>query len=249
MDKSVALSSPCNLSTDGVAKGTLSSKPRNGDGHSTSVGKARYTLRMRLGCLLLASLALASAARAEPRSYSVDPDKSTLRVRVGKTGLFSFAGHEHVIVATGFEGHIVADTADAAHSTVTLTFPVTGLKVAAEGEPPEDLPKVQDKLTGPEVLDMAHFAAISFHSTAIDSKASGPAGYDLQLKGELSLHGVTKPLTIPMHVELGDPTLTATGHVSLRQSDYAMKPVSVAGVVKVKDELALEFSIVARLAP
>jgi polyisoprenoid-binding protein YceI len=204
---------------------------------------------MRRGCLLLASFTLATAAYAEPRSYSVDPEKSTLRVRVGKTGLFSFAGHEHVIAATGFEGQIVADTADIAHSTVSLTFPVTGLKVAADGEPPEDVPKVQDKMTGPEVLDMAHFAAISFHSTAIESKSPGPAGYDLQLKGELSLHGVTKPLTIPLHVELGDQTLTATGHVSLRQSDYALKPVSVAGVVKVKDELALEFSIVARLTP
>jgi hypothetical protein len=41
--------------------------------------------------------------------------------------------------------------------------------------------------------------------------------------------------------------LRASGDFSLSQSDYAIKPVSVAGgALKVKDELKFDFEIVAR---
>jgi polyisoprenoid-binding protein YceI len=196
--------------------------------------------------LLLA--ALPGLVMADTRSYEVDPARSTMRVSVGKGGLFSFAGHEHEVLATAFEGRIVADEADLSRSTVTLAFPAAGLKVSAKGEPPEDVPKVQEKMAGAEVLDMARFPTVTFRSTAVKGKA-GAKGYDLEVTGELSLHGVARALTLPVHVDLAEAELSAEGHTTLRQTDYGMTPVSVAGVVKVKNELSLSFRIVARLTP
>jgi len=213
---------------------------------------SRYTCRMRGWILLSIPLLLftpSGAVRAESRSYQVDSSHSTLRISVGKGGLFSFAGHEHEVVATRLEGRVVADEADLSRSTVALQIQTAGLEVAEEGEPPGDVPKVQEKMAGPEVLDVVRFPTVSFRSTAVRGKPGPKGGYELDVTGELSLHGVTKSLTLPVHVDLAEGSLTATGRTALRQTDYGMKPVSVAGVVKVKNELRLDFSIVARSAP
>jgi hypothetical protein len=47
-------------------------------------------------------------------------------------------------------------------------------------------------------------------------------------------------------VEVAGETLTASGKTVLRQTDFGMKPVSVGGVVNVKNELGVDFRIVAR---
>jgi polyisoprenoid-binding protein YceI len=74
--------------------------------------------------------------------------------------------------------------------------------------------------------------------------------YDLDVTGQLSLHGVTRSVSLPLRVETRGDTLTASGRVVLRQTDYAMTPVSVAGVVKVKDELRIDYVVVAaRVTP
>jgi hypothetical protein len=43
--------------------------------------------------------------------------------------------------------------------------------------------------------------------------------------------------------------LTATAVLVLRHDDFGMKPISVAGVVKVKNEIDVELQIVARAQP
>ena len=71
--------------------------------------------------------------------------------------------------------------------------------------------------------------------------------YDLQVTGDLDLHGVSRSLTLPLRVEVAAGTLTATGKTTLRQSDFGMKPVSAGGgTVKVKNEIAVDLRIVAR---
>ena len=40
--------------------------------------------------------------------------------------------------------------------------------------------------------------------------------------------------------------LTATGKFTIKQTDFGIKPISIGGVVKVKDELNITFTIAAR---
>jgi polyisoprenoid-binding protein YceI len=71
--------------------------------------------------------------------------------------------------------------------------------------------------------------------------------YSATLDGNLSFHGVTRtqPVTARI-VELGE-MLRASGEFTLRQSDYGIKPISVAGgAMKVKDELRFSFEMIAR---
>jgi polyisoprenoid-binding protein YceI len=192
----------------------------------------------------------AGTAQAEPRAYLVDAAESRFVIQVGRAGLFKFAGHTHQVVATGMQGRVLADPDDLAGSSVTLEFPSEGLRVTGAGEPQQDVPKVQAKMQGPEVLHVARFARVSFRSTGVEGRP-GPAGvYNLRLTGELELRGVRRALTLPLRVELAQGgVLVATGQAVLKQTDFQIKPVSVAGVVKVKNELGIDYKIVARLAP
>ena len=53
-------------------------------------------------------------------------------------------------------------------------------------------------------------------------------------------------LTAPVAVKIDGATLTAAGKFSIKQTDFGIKPISVGGVVKVKDELTITFTITAR---
>src|SRR4029078_5532831 len=97
-----------------------------------------------------------------------------------------------------------------------------------------------------EVLEVAKHPEITFKSSSVSATKTGEAQYQARISGDLTLHGVTKPMTINAQLEFGDKTLRAKGGFALKQSSYDIKPVSVGGgTVKVKDELKFTFEIVA----
>jgi polyisoprenoid-binding protein YceI len=195
-----------------------------------------------LGTALVLVLGARGAA-AESRTYVVDPEQSAATVHVGRAGLFKFAGHEHEVLAPRFTGEIRADPLDLAGSSVSLTIDATALKVSARGEPPEDVPKVHERMVGPELLDVARFPSVTFRSTKIEGRETGKGVYELQIKGELMLHGLTRAVVVQARVEVVGDALTATGSFVIRHTDFGLTPVSVAGVVKVKNEIAIDYKI------
>jgi len=198
---------------------------------------------------IAAALAILPAvSHAAERVYVVDPGASSFQVAVGRAGLFSFAGHNHEVLASGIEGQVVADPQDVARSSVTLRFPAAGLRVTGKGEPAEDVAKVQAKMEGPDVLDVARFGEIVFRSSGVEGREAGGV-WNLRVTGALSLRGLTRALTLPLRVTLTDDRIEATGQLVLKQTDLGIQPVSVAGVVKVKDELGCDYKIVGRPAP
>jgi polyisoprenoid-binding protein YceI len=206
----------------------------------------------RLGvAFLLGVVAVLTASRssAEIRRFSLDPMRSALTVRTGKAGLFSFAGHEHVIRALGIRGEIAADAAAVEASSVSLTIDAASLTVQVEGEPPEDATKVQTRMRGPELLDVARFPDIVFQSVSVSGKALGQGHFEVQVSGDLSVHGVKSRVEFPVHVEEQAGVLTAIGRAVLRQSTFGLTPVSVGGVVKVKDEVVVEYKFVGSSTP
>jgi polyisoprenoid-binding protein YceI len=194
----------------------------------------------------MAAPVLALVLAASPAVYGVDAARSSVVVHVGKAGLLSFAaGHVHDILATKLEGEVVADAENLAGSRVSLIFEAAGLRVDEKKEPSGDGPKVQEAMAGPKLLDVARFPTITFASTAVTGRAAGGSAYDLEVTGDLALHGATQRIKLPVHVELRDDGLEAKGKLTLKQTAFGLAPISVAGVVKVKDELTIEFTIVA----
>jgi polyisoprenoid-binding protein YceI len=141
---------------------------------------------------------------------------------------------------------VIADPGDLARSSVALVFTAGALRVTGRGEPRDDVPKVQEAMLGPKVLDVARHPEIRFTSRAVEGRTVAAGVYDLEIVGDLELHGVRRSLTLPLRVEVADGRLKATGRTVLRQKDFAMSPLSVGGVVKVKNELGVDYVIVAR---
>jgi polyisoprenoid-binding protein YceI len=211
-----------------------------------SDGRARRWTGLTAVGLAAVGLVMASApvARAAPRRYQLDATRSRVEIHVGKTGLFGFAGHEHEVVAGTFRGSATFDPDRPATSMVDLTIDAGALRVTGQGEPADDVPKVQAAMVGPTCLDAGRFPTIRFVTTGVVSEsAAGAGGGDLTLRGDLTLHGVTRPLALHVHLESTGDELEATGRTTLRQTDFGITPFSKAGVVKVKDELAIVWRI------
>jgi polyisoprenoid-binding protein YceI len=126
----------------------------------------RWTL-----AILSSGMAVAIVAGAPENSYRIDSARSTATIDVGKSGLLSFAGgHTHQVVASGISGTIALDVDDPSSSAVHVTIDASALKVSGKGEPPDDVPKVQETMMGPQVLDVQQYPAIAFESTGITMK-------------------------------------------------------------------------------
>jgi polyisoprenoid-binding protein YceI len=202
---------------------------------------------MKLASALL--LLWIPAAAAAPRTFAIDGNASSATAHVGKTGIGSFAGHEHTVVAQTIQGEVVLDLEELSRSSVDLVVSARSLRVSEQGEPDGDGPKVTQAMRGPDVLDVARYSTIHFRSTGVTGKQVAPDSYDLTVAGELSLHGIVKSLTVPIHLEVRGGTLTAAGKLVVKQTDFGIEPTTAAGgLVRVEDEVALTIRIEARAA-
>jgi polyisoprenoid-binding protein YceI len=199
-----------------------------------------------LAALILAVAVAVPGAAGESRRFAVDPGKSRIVVKVGTAGLFRFAGHDHVVEVRVARGEVVGDSEDPGKSSLWLSFETAAVRVVSSEGPADEIPKVQEKMAGPAVLDVARFPEARFASRRVSGRViKGPELFELDVEGELTLRGVTRPLAARVTVELRGPSLVARGQVRFKQTDFGMEPVSVAGLVKVKNELLLELEIIA----
>ena len=183
--------------------------------------------------LTLSMLAATPALRAESRP--IDLERSTLTIFVYKSGLFSAFADDHIIRAPIARGSISADAPLAVDVRVQSgTLNVLDPKLA-----PDKRAEVQARMLGADVLDSARYPDITFTSTAIE-----PAGADRwTVMGRLTIHGQTRPVTFAVARRDGHYHGTA----ALKQRDFGIQPISiVGGTVKVKDEIKVEFDIVAQ---
>jgi polyisoprenoid-binding protein YceI len=112
----------------------------------------------------------------------------------------------------------------------------TTLKVADRNDSEKDRAEIQQNMLGPEVLDSQRYSEITFRS-----KSAEPQGENAwRVQGELSLHGETHPIEAEVRGDNGH----YHGTVQLRQSEFGIKPVKMAGgAVRVKDEISIDFDI------
>ncbi len=185
---------------------------------------------MRVGATILSITGLLCfGASAEQRQ--IDTAKSEITVRVYKAGMLGAFGHDHEIGAPIQSG--VVDTA--AH-TVELRVAAGSLKVRDPGVSEKDRGEIQKTMVGPEVLDVERNPEIAFRSTGAESAGEGA----WRVRGNLTIHGESRPIVVEVRETGGH----YRGDTRLKQSEFGIKPIKVAGgTVKVKDEIRIEFDI------
>jgi hypothetical protein len=180
--------------------------------------------------VFLAAATLMCVPCVSAQQHDIDTQKSTLTIYVGKTGAFSGLGHDHEVRAPIHSG--TADTGS--HPGVEVRVDARALRVIDKDSSEKDRAEVQKTVLGPEVLDSERHQEIVFKSTAAESVGQGK----WTLRGNLTLHGQTRPVTV--HVTLKDGRYT--GEALVKQTDFGIKPPGKAGV-RAKDEVRIEFDV------
>ena len=177
--------------------------------------------------------------------YSLAPEQSTFTVQAYAEGLFSAFGHDPVIAIRDFSGEaeFVPDTFEVAN--VKLTVKADSLAVANDVKE-KDRVEIE-RMMRDEVLETAKYPEIAFVSSNVSASRMGKDRYRARIIGDLTLHGVTqKNLWISAEVTLSGDNLQAKGEFTLKQTDFGIKLVSVAGgTLKVKNELKFSFNLAA----
>jgi len=192
--------------------------------------------------LLWIALGSVPAARAQqPDSvlYVLQPP-SRFDVQTGKSGLFAFAGHEHLIRARVVSGRIVQFPGAPERSRVEIVVPSERLEVLTPPDT-EEIRKVTAAMRK-DVLDVANHPEIRFVSSAVTPIPDG-----LRIRGDLTLVGATREVTVDVRLVQRADTLRAIGTFAVKQTDFGIRPYrgGPAGIVRVADRVTFSFEAVA----
>lgn len=177
--------------------------------------------------------------------YVVDGRASRFTVRVFASGMLAKMGHNPTISIRDLSGRLRFDPERFEAGDFRLVVKATSLGVQDDVSD-KDRREIE-RIMNQEVLEVTKFPEIRYEASSIPVTRISEMLYSAALYGELTVHGVTRKQAISARVALLGSMLRASGELTLHQSDYGIKPVSVAGgVLKVKDELKLSFEIVAR---
>lgn len=186
---------------------------------------------------------VAASASTGPMVLAIDTANSQVLINVGKSGMFSFAGHLHEVAAPDVRGRVTVDLADLQHASVSLQIATAAFRVTGKGEAPADVPVVQQVMLSDRVLDAARFPSITFASRRVSVISSSTAAAEVMIEGDMTLVAKTRPMSIKASVTLdAGGRITARGSFVLKQTDFGMVPVTAGGgTVRVKDELDIQF--------
>jgi polyisoprenoid-binding protein YceI len=145
---------------------------------------------MKLVKLAAAILVLAAPfAMAETSNWKADSAHSEVNFTIKHLGISNVRGHFGKVDAT-----IVYDDKDISKSTVNATIDITGIDT---GQAPRD-----NHLKSDSFFDIAKYNTATFVSTSVAKTATG-----LAVSGNLTLHGVTKPVVL----QVEGPSAPITG--------------------------------------
>ena len=144
-------------------------------------------------------------------TYKIDPVHSSVVFNIKHMGVTQFYGAFKEITGT-----VNFDAADPAKSSVELTLPVESLDTRNE--------KRDQHLKSPDFFNAQQFPTITFKSNKIEG-----TGDTFKITGDLTLHGVTKPVTAEF--KKGGEGKNQKGQVlsggevrfAIKRSDYEMK--------------------------
>jgi polyisoprenoid-binding protein YceI len=171
-------------------------------------------------------LALASVASAQHQAFTVNPDASQVA--------FSLGGNAHHVNGTFHvqSGHIDFDRGAAT---------ISGSVVVAAGSGNSG-DQGRDKKMNTDVLDVAHYADVSFVPRSFQGAISPSGDSTLQVTGVFTLHGTPHDLTVPMQIRIEGTSLTAKTHFVVPYVQWGLKDPSIF-ILKVAKEVDIDLTL------
>jgi polyisoprenoid-binding protein YceI len=156
---------------------------------------------------------LADLAKVEGGHFSLDKQHARI---VFSTTHFGFS--TYYAFFDDFDARLDFDAATPEKSTLSVTINLNGI-VAAD-------PKLEANLKSDGFFDVAKFPKAVFSSTSIELRGNASG----KLTGDLSLHGLTKPVTLDVTFNGGGVSPLTNAYIlgfdakgTLRRSDFGIK--------------------------
>ena len=202
-----------------------------------------------LGAVIISSAGLApikqNAKSTATVRYVIDTPRSKFMARAFAGGLLWFKGHDHHLVAREFSGEV-----DLTPDSITPASLHLVVKAGSLVETGEAFTEPQKEIINKElreiVLHPDKYPDITFQSTGVKAKPAEGGGYDVEIRGQLTLHGVTRNEEIHARVTLQGNEMRAIGDFTIDRGGYGVKATSAFhGLVRVRDTVKFTFDIVA----
>ncbi|HWE35325.1 MAG TPA: YceI family protein, partial [Isosphaeraceae bacterium] len=95
-----------------------------------------------------------------------------------------------------------------------------------------DDPKLTEHLKAKDFFEVEKYPTAKFVTSEIKPAAHKPGGPTHTLVGNLTLHGVTKSITIPAVLKVDADSLTLTSEFALNKDDFGMTFSGPGGVIR-----------------
>jgi polyisoprenoid-binding protein YceI len=157
-----------------------------------------------------------ASANFATQRYRLDSSQSKFVAHALRGGLLWFKGHDHLVAVREFSGEaqLTPDTLNPASLEITA-------KTASMEETSSVFTEPQKKIINKELREIVllpdQYPDIVFRSTNVTGKAIGNGQYDLKIIGDLTLHGMTRQITIPTKVTVTGNDLRAQGEFSVNR--------------------------------
>jgi polyisoprenoid-binding protein YceI len=164
------------------------------------------------GKFIFASLlSLGTLGSAQQQTMTIDPASSNVAFALTGTG-HEVHGTFHVS-----QGTIKFDrTAPAMSGSVVVS--------AASGDSND---KSRDKKMHSDVLDVAHYADVTFEPKSYQGTIASTGDSNIQASGVFTLHGTPHDITVPMQVHIEGPNVTAKGSFIVPYVQWGLKDPSI----------------------
>ena len=188
----------------------------------------------------------AAAKHGEP-VYAINTDESEVMIYVYRGGVLSKMGHDHVVISRDVHGFaLLSEEADKAKADLYVplkTLIVDEPSVRVQAGFGSNLSESAISGTRHNMLEKV-LEAESYPYVFIHTEVDGGIYKQQIVRVDMTLHGVTRTLTVPVEIERSKKKLAIHGKMLLRQSDFGIEPFSVfGGALRVKDEVVLSFRL------
>jgi polyisoprenoid-binding protein YceI len=180
--------------------------------------------------------------------YVLDSSQSKFTAQALAGGLLWFKGHDHLIAVREFTGEAQLTPNSGTPASLEIVA-----KAASMVETSDVFTEPQKQIINKElreiVLHPDQYPDIIFKSTSVTGKQSAAGQYELKIAGNLTLHGVTRPITIPTKVTVTGNDIRAEGKFSINRGDFNVKATSAFhGLVRVRKKIKFTFDIIGHKA-
>ena len=176
-------------------------------------------------------------------NFRLDPLKSTFMVHADRAGAGWYKGKSHRIAVRDFSGEASMSLDDV--SPASLTMDIKSASLVETGAVFTDQQKATiNKEVNELVLETAKFPDITFKSTEITGKMKN-GSFVVRVTGDMTLHGVTRKVTIPATVTVDGDTFRAKGTFAINRKNFNVNATEAFhGFVKVRHTIKFVFDIV-----